>query len=93
MFKVNEYFGGNVKSLAFETSECPATIGVMKMGEYEFGTNCIEHMTIVSGKMSVKLPGQNDWKNYNQFETFVVEKDTKFMVKVDADTAYLCKYK
>lgn len=93
MFKVNEYFDGNVKSLAFETAECAATIGVMKMGEYEFGTNCIEHMTVVSGKMSVKLPNQNEWKTYHPFEMFIVEKDTKFLVKVEADTAYLCKYK
>lgn len=39
MFKINEYFDGKVKSIAFETTECPATIGVMAKGEYEFGTS------------------------------------------------------
>lgn len=29
MFKVNEYFDGTVKSIAFGTAEGPATIGVM----------------------------------------------------------------
>ena len=29
MFKVNEYFDGTVKSIAFEMTEGPATIGVM----------------------------------------------------------------
>ena len=38
MFKVNEYFDGTVKSIAFGTAEGPATIGVMAPGEYEFGT-------------------------------------------------------
>ena len=28
MFKVNEYFDGTVKSIAFGTAEGPATIGV-----------------------------------------------------------------
>ena len=39
MFKVNEYFDGTVKSIAFGTAEGPATIGVMAPGEYEFGTS------------------------------------------------------
>lgn len=39
MFKVNEYFDGNVASIAFATPEGPATVGVMAVGEYEFGTS------------------------------------------------------
>jgi uncharacterized protein YaiE (UPF0345 family) len=42
MFKVNDYFDGKVKSLAFESEEGPATIGVMAAGEYEFGTSTKE---------------------------------------------------
>lgn len=34
MLKVNHYFEGNVASIGFQT----ATVGVMKVGEYEFGT-------------------------------------------------------
>lgn len=45
MFKTNDYFDGKVKSIAFETAEGPATIGVMAAGEYEFGTSTIEYMT------------------------------------------------
>lgn len=33
MFKVNEYFDGTVKSIAFGTAEGPATIGVMAPGD------------------------------------------------------------
>jgi purine/pyrimidine-nucleoside phosphorylase len=93
MFKVNEYFGGNVKSLAFSTSECPATIGVMAAGEYEFGTSTIEYMTVTSGILHVMLPGETIWKAYTPFNTFVVEKGVKFRVKADADVTYLCLYK
>ena len=93
MFKVNQYFEGAVMSLAFETAEGRATIGVMKKGEYEFGTNCVEHMTVTSGEMAVQMPGEASWKTYKPFETFIVAKDIKFKVKVDGDTSYRCLYK
>ena len=93
MFKTNEYFDGKVKSVAFQTTECAATIGVMEKGEYEFGTSTIEYMTVTSGTMEVLLPGESDWKTYKEFETFIVDKDVKFKVKVDSDTSYRCLYK
>lgn len=93
MFKTNEYFDGKVKSIAFETSEGPATVGVMAKGEYVFGTSTVEYMTVTSGKMDVKLPGETQWKTYKEFETFIVPKDVKFNVKVEGDTSYRCLYK
>lgn len=93
MFKVNEYFDGKVKSIAFETADGPATAGVMAAGEYEFGTSTIEHMTITSGQMFVILPGENDWKIFNPGETFIVEANVKFKVKMITNTSYLCFYK
>ncbi len=57
MFDVNEYFDGNVKSIAFKTETLPATVGVMAPGEYEFGTSQKETMTVVSGALTIKLPG------------------------------------
>ncbi|NVO21035.1 MAG: pyrimidine/purine nucleoside phosphorylase [Bacteroidetes bacterium] len=93
MFKTNEYFDGNVKSIAFTSKDCPATIGVMAKGEYAFGTGSIEVMTITSGELSVKLPGETDWKKFKAFESFKVEKGVTFHVKADSDTTYLCLYK
>lgn len=93
MFKTNEYFDGKVKSIAFTTSECPATVGVMAPGDYEFGTSSVEYMTVVSGALTVKLPGASEWKTYNAGGTFIVEKDAKFQLKVEVETAYLCLYK
>jgi len=63
MLKVNEYFGGNVKSIAVENEEGVATVGVMEAGEYEFGTSTIEIMTITGGTLDVMLPGESQWKN------------------------------
>ncbi|MDY0201284.1 MAG: pyrimidine/purine nucleoside phosphorylase [Bacteroidales bacterium] len=93
MFKTNEYFDGKVKSIAFDTVDGPATIGVMAKGEYVFGTSTVEHMTVTSGKMKVKLPGETQWKEYKEFETFIVPKDVKFEVKMENDTSYRCLYK
>jgi len=93
MFKVNEYFDGKVKSLAFENNEGAVTAGVMAPGEYEFGTATIEYMTVVSGELVVQLPGEPIWKSYEPFKTFVVEKNVKFKVKVSVPTAYKCVYK
>ncbi len=63
MLKVNEYFDGKVKSIAFSTAEGPATAGVMAKGEYEFGTSAKEIMRVTTGKLTVTLPGANDWTN------------------------------
>jgi len=93
MFNVNEYFDGKVKSLGFNNKDGAITIGVMARGEYEFGTSTVEYMTVTSGRMTVMLPGETVWKTYNEFETFVVEKDKKFKVKVDESTSYKCVYK
>lgn len=92
MFNLNEYFGGKVKSLTFNADQAKATIGVMSPGEYEFGTSSVEYMTVISGIMEVMLPGENTWKSYKPFETFMVSKDVRFKVKMHGDTAYLCRY-
>ncbi len=93
MFKTNEYFDGNVKSIALESAEGRATIGVMAKGEYEFGTSTIEIMTVMSGKLEVLMPEETEWKTYKKFETFVVEKGVKFRCRATEDTPYLCLYK
>lgn len=93
MFKTNEYFEGKVKSIAYETVEGPATLGVMAVGEYEFGTSQKEFMTVVTGSLTVMLPEATEWKTFAKGETFIVEPNKKFQVKVTEQTAYLCLYK
>jgi len=93
MFKTNEYFDGKVKSIAFNSVDGPATIGAMAPGEYEFGTSTPEVMTVISGALEIKLPGADTWRTFGAGETFKVEKDKKFGVRVAKESAYLCLYK
>jgi hypothetical protein len=93
MIKVNEYFNGNVKSMAVNVSEGKATVGVMIPGEYEFGTSTEERMVIVEGLMEVRLPGQENWQAYTPGQEFFVPANVKFGVRIKTDTAYICYYK
>jgi purine/pyrimidine-nucleoside phosphorylase len=93
MFNLNEYFGGNVKSLGFETPEGKATIGVLAIGEYEFGTSMTEYMTVTSGRLIVKLPGSDQWKEFKTNDKFKVEANKKFQLKINEVSTYLCEYR
>ena len=92
MLKVNEYFNGAVKSIAFKNDEGNATVGVLEIGEYEFNTTTIEYMIIVSGSLSVKLPGSDDWKMLCKGDNFTVPANMKFKLDVAVQTAYCCFY-
>jgi purine/pyrimidine-nucleoside phosphorylase len=93
MLKSNEYYAGSVKSIALTEAEGPATVGVMEKGEYEFGTGTIEEMTVITGKMRVRLPGADQWRDYGSGMTFTVAAGKKFNLVVEADCAYLCRYR
>ncbi len=92
MFKVNNYFDGTVVSIGFQTETLPATVGVMAPGEYEFGTSKKEVMTVVSGALTVKLPGSDNWQTFNAGDSFEVAANQTFQLQVAVDTAYLCTY-
>jgi uncharacterized protein YaiE (UPF0345 family) len=92
MFDVNEYFDGKVKSIAFQTESLPATVGVMAPGEYEFATSQHETMSVVSGALTVLLPGETQWQTYAAGQVFEVAANVSFQVKVTVDTVYMCQY-
>ncbi|KHO27962.1 hypothetical protein QQ44_03960 [Mycolicibacterium setense] len=93
MFKVNEYFDGDVASIGFTTPEGPAAVGVMAVGEYEFGTTQLEIMRVVSGALTVKLQDRQEWETYSAGTQFTVPADSKFQVRTETETAYLCEYR
>jgi purine/pyrimidine-nucleoside phosphorylase len=93
MFKTNEYFDGKVKSIAFQTAEGPATVGVMAPGDYEFGTATLEIMTVTSGQLVVKLPGSDEWQPFAAGASFTIPANRKFQLQVAVDTSYLCLYR
>ena len=90
--KVNEYFDGNVTSIAFENTDGRGTAGVMAIGEYEFGTTENELMKVVSGELHVKLPGSDSYETYATGSEFRVAASEKFQLKVAQASAYLCFY-
>ena len=92
MFKTNEYFDGNVKSIAFQGQSKPATVGVMAAGEYAFNTSGKEKMTIISGQLLIQLAAQNNSTPYVAGQSFDVAENTSFNVVAAADCAYLCEY-
>lgn len=92
MISINEYFGGNVKSLGYTSSTGKSTVGVMEAGAYEFGTSTHETMIVVEGEMTVKLPDSAVWTTYKAGESFEIEANKKFLVKVSTQTSYLCQY-
>ncbi len=93
MLRVNEYFNGAVKSIAIQETEGRATVGVMEKGDYEFGTDSIEIMSVVAGQLTVKLPGAAHWQDYLPGTSFQVPANVTFQLKVPVDTAYLCRYR
>lgn len=93
MIKLNEYFSGNVKSLGYETAEGKATVGVMAPGDYEFTTGSAEIMTVIEGSLVVLLPGKKDWETYSKGQSFSVQGNSSFQLKVAATTSYLCQFR
>jgi uncharacterized protein YaiE (UPF0345 family) len=92
MPSVNNYFDDKVTSIAFQTATKAATVGVMSIGEYEFGTSEFETMSVVSGALTVKLPESDEWQIFATGQAFTIEANKKFNVKVEVETAYLCTY-
>ena len=92
MIQVNEYFGGQVKSLGQEVAGQRFTVGVIEPGEYTFGTQTQEIMEIVIGDMEVIHPDGRR-AAYAKGQSFTVPPDAKFTVVVKAPVSYVCLYK
>ena len=93
MYNINQYFDGKVASIAFAQPEGSATVGVMAPGEYEFGTTQLEIMHVISGELTVKLPGSEQWETFAAGSQFSVPANNRFQLQVAQDTAYLCEYR
>ena len=89
----NIYFDGNVTSrvVEFESGEVK-TLGIMMPGDYHFGTEKKEIMEIQSGTVEIKLPGSQAWVTIVGGESFEVEANAAFDIKVIEVTDYCCSY-
>jgi purine/pyrimidine-nucleoside phosphorylase len=92
MLKHNTYFEGKVQSVGFERNGRRATVGAVDAGEFHFGTDAAERMTVVSGELWAKLPGESAWRAFAAGTTFEVPAKSGFDVKAVAPAAYVCEF-
>jgi len=90
--QANIYFDGKVTSRTLHFSDgSRKTLGIMQIGEYEFGTAEKEIMEILSGDLEYKLPG-GDWQVAKGGDSFEVPANSKFKLKVHALSDYCCSF-
>lgn len=92
MPKHNTYFEGRVQSVGFERNGRRQTVGVVDVGEFHFGTDAPERMTVVSGELLVKVAGDGAFRPYPAGTVFEVPGKSAFDVKALAPSAYLCEF-
>jgi hypothetical protein len=91
MLKHNVYFDGKVQSVGFERHGRKATAGVIAPGEYHFGTDAPERMTIVSGELEAKT-ANGGWRSFPAGTAFEVPGKSGFDVRAAEPVAYLCEF-
>jgi uncharacterized protein YaiE (UPF0345 family) len=92
MLKHNTYFDGKVQSISFERNGRKSTAGVVATGEFHFGTAAPERMTVISGELLARLPGESAWRAFPAGTTFEIPGQSGFDVKAAAPAAYLCEF-
>ena len=89
----NIYYEGKVISRnIFLKDGTKKTLGVMLIGEYEFNTVNKENMKIITGKLNLKLKGDNQWKLISNGMEFNIPKNSSFKVEVLEIVNYVCSY-
>lgn len=89
--KHNTYFDGQVQSIGYERHGRRATVGVIAPGEYHFGTEAAERMSILSGEIAAR-PDGGTWTTYAAGTVFEVAGRSGFDVRAAQPAAYLCEF-
>ena len=92
--KANIYFDGGVVSHTITAPGAPRrSVGIIRKGAYDFGTDAAERMDIIAGSCRVKLAGAKDWQTITAGAGFDVPAKSRFDIVVDEGSAeYLCTY-
>ncbi len=91
--EANVYFDGKVTSRTVVFADgSKKTLGIMLPGEYTFNTGAKELMEILSGELTVSLPGQPGWQAVRGGESFEVAANASFALKVATLTDYCCSF-
>lgn len=92
MLKHNAYFEGKVQSVGFERNGLRATVGVVDAGTFRFDTGAPERMTVISGELLARLPGEAEFRAFPAGTSFEVPAKSGFDVRAAAPAAYLCEF-
>ena len=92
--KANIYFDGNVVSHTVVFADgTKKTLGLIRAGNYHFGTGAPERMEIVAGSCRVTLDGQCDARTYTAGQHFDVPGKSGFTIDVATGICeYICSY-
>lgn len=91
--EANVYFGGGVTSRTVIFPDgSKKTLGIMQPGEYEFNTGAPEIMEILSGALTVLLPGETEWRAVRGGESFSVPGSSRFVMRVGELSDYCCSF-
>ena len=89
----NIYFEGKVISRNIYLKDGrKKTLGIMLIGEYEFNTESREIMEVISGKLNLKLEGEDQWELITEGMNFNIPKNSSFKLKVMELVNYTCSY-
>ena len=89
----NSYFDGKVNSRTIKFADgSTKTLGFMQPGEYSFNTDAAELMEILTGKLTVKLPGSEEWQAFEGGTEFNVPANSNFSLKIEEATDYCCSF-
>ncbi len=88
----NSYFDGKVQSVGFQRNGRKITAGVIDSGEYHFGTESAERMTITSGQVEVKIDGTATFVVYPVGTAFEIGVKSGFDIRAREPAAYVCEY-
>ena len=91
--KANVYFGGRVTSRTiFLADGEKKTLGIMLAGTYSFATAEEELMEVLSGEMTVLLPGNDTWQTFKEGQSFTVPANSTFRLTIGNVADYCCSY-
>eukprot|EP00618_Florenciella_parvula_P040094 CAMPEP_0119480946 /NCGR_PEP_ID=MMETSP1344-20130328/9526_1 /TAXON_ID=236787 /ORGANISM="Florenciella parvula, Strain CCMP2471" /LENGTH=146 /DNA_ID=CAMNT_0007515303 /DNA_START=21 /DNA_END=456 /DNA_ORIENTATION=+ len=93
--KANVYFGGKTVSYNFTTADGVRKSTGVVLGpdsELNFGTEAAERMDCVAGECEYKLKGTNAWVKCGEGESFSIDANSSFDIKVADQFHYVCHY-
>ena len=67
-------------------------VGVVDVGEFHFGTDAPERMSVLAGELWARLPGEEAFRAFPAGTAFEVPAKSGFDVKASAPAAYLCEF-